>query len=56
MRLSLVMTVGSVFLTVYFLVWQTYVLKTDVILNSVLLVFYGMESVLKVSAIVAFIR
>uniref|UniRef100_A0A8V5FW91 Uncharacterized protein n=1 Tax=Melopsittacus undulatus TaxID=13146 RepID=A0A8V5FW91_MELUD len=52
--LSLVMIVGSVFLAVYFLVWQTYVLKTDVILNSVLLVFYGMESILKVSAIAAF--
>ncbi|XP_065540355.1 transmembrane protein 80, partial [Lathamus discolor] len=54
--LSLVMTVGSVFLAVYFLVWQTYVLKTDVILNSVLLFFYGMESILKISAIAAFNR
>ncbi|XP_010011076.1 PREDICTED: transmembrane protein 80, partial [Nestor notabilis] len=54
--LSLVMTVGSVFLAVYFLVWQTYVLKADVILNAVLLLSYGMESILKVSAIAAFIR
>ncbi|KAM9557456.1 transmembrane protein 80 isoform 2-T2 [Guaruba guarouba] len=53
--LSLVMTVGSVFLAVYFLVWQTYVLKTDIILNTVLLLLYGMESILKVSAIAAFI-
>ncbi|NXD71333.1 TMM80 protein, partial [Eolophus roseicapillus] len=54
--LSLVMTVGSVFLAVYFLVWQTYVLKIDVILNTILLLFYGMESILKISAIAAFIR
>ncbi|KAM9015673.1 transmembrane protein 80 [Ara ararauna] len=53
--LSLVMTVGSVFLAVYFLVWQTYVLKTDIILNTVLLLLYGIESILKVSAIAAFI-
>ncbi|NWS49373.1 TMM80 protein, partial [Probosciger aterrimus] len=53
--LSLVMTVGSVFLAVYFLVWQTYVLKIDVILNTILLLFCGMESILKISAIAAFI-
>ncbi|KAM4667419.1 transmembrane protein 80 [Amazona ochrocephala] len=52
--LSLVMTVGSTFLAVYFIVWQTYVLKTDIILNTVLLVLYGMESILKVSTIAAF--
>ncbi|XP_069713422.1 transmembrane protein 80 isoform X2 [Phaenicophaeus curvirostris] len=54
--LSLVTTVGSAILSVYFLVWQTYVLKADVILNAVLLVAYGLESVLKVTAIAAFVR
>lgn len=53
--LSLAVSVGSVVLSVYFLVWQTYVLKADVILNSVLLCAYGFESVLKVSAIAAFV-
>ncbi|NWQ79934.1 TMM80 protein, partial [Columbina picui] len=53
--LSLALTVGSVVLSVYFLVWQTYVLKADVILNSVLLCAYGLESVLKVMAIAAFV-
>ncbi|NXW63037.1 TMM80 protein, partial [Eurystomus gularis] len=52
--LSLVMTVGSVAGAVYFLLWQTYVLKADVILNAVLLFTYGLESVLKVMAIAAF--
>ncbi|XP_068253936.1 transmembrane protein 80 [Nyctibius grandis] len=54
--LSLVITVGSVILSVYFLVWQTYVLKADVILNAVLLVMYGLESALKVVAVAAFVR
>ncbi|XP_072720132.1 transmembrane protein 80 isoform X1 [Ciconia boyciana] len=53
--LSLVITVGSVILSVYFLVWQTYVLKADVIINVVLLFTYGLESVLKVIAIAAFV-
>ncbi|KFP83856.1 Transmembrane protein 80, partial [Apaloderma vittatum] len=53
--LSLAITVGSVILSVYFLVWQTYVLKADVILNAVLLLTYGLESVLKVMAIAAFV-
>ncbi|XP_064922543.1 transmembrane protein 80 isoform X2 [Columba livia] len=53
--LSLAVSVGSVVFSVYFLVWQTYVLKADVILNSVLLCAYGFESVLKVSAIAAFV-
>ncbi|NXP47286.1 TMM80 protein, partial [Heliornis fulica] len=53
--LSLAITVGSVILSVYFLVWQTYVLKADVIINTVLLLTYGLESVLKVTAITAFV-
>uniref|UniRef100_A0A493TUD8 Transmembrane protein 80 n=1 Tax=Anas platyrhynchos platyrhynchos TaxID=8840 RepID=A0A493TUD8_ANAPP len=53
--LSLVITVGSVILSVYFLVWQTYVLKADVIINAVLLFIYGLESVLQVLAIAAFV-
>ncbi|XP_010180725.1 PREDICTED: transmembrane protein 80-like [Mesitornis unicolor] len=53
--LSLAITVVSVILSVYFLVWQTYVLKADVIINTVLLCTYGLESVLKVTAIAAFV-
>ncbi|NXF55235.1 TMM80 protein, partial [Oceanites oceanicus] len=52
--LSLVIMVGSVILSVYFLVWQTYVLKADVIINAVLLFTYGIESVLQVIAIATF--
>ncbi|NXH20565.1 TMM80 protein, partial [Bucco capensis] len=52
--ISLVMTPGSVFLGVYFLLWQAYVLKADVVLNSVLLLLYGLEAVLKLKTIAAF--
>ncbi|XP_064019351.1 transmembrane protein 80 isoform X1 [Pogoniulus pusillus] len=53
--LSLVLTLGSVVLAVYFLAWQTYVLRADVILNALLLSTYGLESGLKVMAIAAFV-
>ncbi|XP_025928988.1 transmembrane protein 80 isoform X2 [Apteryx rowi] len=53
--LSLVITVGSVILSVYFLVWQTYVLKADVIISAILLFIYGLESVLQIIAIAAFV-
>uniref|UniRef100_A0A8C9ELB4 Transmembrane protein 80 n=1 Tax=Pavo cristatus TaxID=9049 RepID=A0A8C9ELB4_PAVCR len=53
--LSLVITVGSMLLSVYFLIWQTYVLKADVIINAVLLFTYGLEAVLQVLAIAAFV-
>lgn len=48
-------TVGSMILSVYFLTWQTYVLKADVIINTVLLFIYGLESVLQVLSIAAFV-
>ncbi|NWX90594.1 TMM80 protein, partial [Nothoprocta pentlandii] len=53
--LSLVLTVGSALLCVYFLLWQTYVLKADVILSAILLFTYGLESVLDIVAIAAFV-
>lgn len=53
--ISLIITVGSVILSVYFLVWQTYVLRADVILNAVLLITYGLEGILHIVAIAAFV-
>ncbi|XP_063053324.1 transmembrane protein 80-like [Engraulis encrasicolus] len=38
-------TVGSVMLSVYFLVWQSYVLRADLILNSVLLASYALNGI-----------
>uniref|UniRef100_A0A8C8VJS3 Transmembrane protein 80 n=1 Tax=Pelusios castaneus TaxID=367368 RepID=A0A8C8VJS3_9SAUR len=53
---SLVITVGSVMLSVYFLVWETYVLKADAIINIILLFTYGLEGMLQIIAIAAFVR
>ncbi|XP_031420501.1 transmembrane protein 80 [Clupea harengus] len=39
-------TVGSVMLAVYFLVWQSYVLRADVIINAILLAGYGLNGLL----------
>uniref|UniRef100_UPI00398EE369 transmembrane protein 80-like isoform X2 n=1 Tax=Pristiophorus japonicus TaxID=55135 RepID=UPI00398EE369 len=54
--ISLVLTIGSVMLSLYFLLWQTYVLKADVIINAILLVTYGLEGILDVIAVSAFAR
>ncbi|KAM3869953.1 transmembrane protein 80-like [Diretmus argenteus] len=43
---NLVLTGTTVLLSVYFLTWQSYVLRADVIINSVLLVAYGVGGVL----------
>ncbi|XP_057235868.1 transmembrane protein 80 isoform X1 [Malurus melanocephalus] len=53
--LSLGLTVGSVVLCVYLLLWQTYVLWADMLLNALLLAAYALESGLKVMAIAAFV-
>ncbi|XP_007436395.2 transmembrane protein 80 [Python bivittatus] len=53
--ISLGITVGNVILSVYFLVWQTYILRADVIINVVLLVAYGLEGILQIIAIAAFV-
>ncbi|XP_032078846.1 transmembrane protein 80 [Thamnophis elegans] len=53
--ISLGITVGSILLSVYFLVWQTYILRADVIINVVLLVAYGLEGILQIIAIAAFV-
>ncbi|XP_051778034.1 transmembrane protein 80-like isoform X2 [Erpetoichthys calabaricus] len=56
MGISLALTCGSAMLSVYFLVWQTYVLRADIIINAILLIIYCLESVLDIIAIAAFAR
>lgn len=53
---SLVLTVASSLLTVYFLLWQTLVLRADSALSTTLLTLHGLEAILQVVAIAAFIR
>lgn len=56
LAISLVIAVGSIMLSVYFLAWQTYVLRADVIINAVLLVTYGLEGILQIIAIATFVN
>ncbi|XP_053304703.1 transmembrane protein 80 [Spea bombifrons] len=53
---SLILTAANVILCVYFLVWETYILRADVIINAILLVFYGLEVILELFTIAAFFR
>ncbi|XP_063800855.1 transmembrane protein 80 [Pseudophryne corroboree] len=53
---SLFFTIGNVLLSVYFLVWQTYILRADVIIIAILLVLYGLEAILEVFTIAGFFR
>ncbi|XP_068168186.1 transmembrane protein 80-like [Antennarius striatus] len=43
---NLTATGTAILLTVYFLVWQTYVMRADVIISSVLLAIYSLDGVL----------
>ncbi|XP_051884787.1 transmembrane protein 80-like isoform X1 [Pristis pectinata] len=54
--INLVLTIGSMLLSLYYLLWQTYVLKADVIINAILLAIYGLEEVLDVIAVSTFAR
>ncbi|XP_074488840.1 LOW QUALITY PROTEIN: transmembrane protein 80-like [Sebastes fasciatus] len=48
---NLIVTATALPLTVYFLLWQTYVLLADVILSSVLLVVYGVDGFVALSTL-----
>ncbi|XP_056657061.1 transmembrane protein 80 isoform X3 [Monodelphis domestica] len=52
---SLALTVLNTFLSVYFLLWATYVLRADVFLNTVLLALYNLEGILQMVTIAAFL-
>lgn len=53
---NLVVTATTIVLTVYFLVWQTYVMRADVIISSILLAVYGLDGVLALSTLARFAR
>ncbi|KAM9352351.1 transmembrane protein 80-like [Symphorus nematophorus] len=48
---NLIATGTTILLTVYFLVWQTYVMRADEIISSILLVVYGLDGVLAISTL-----
>lgn len=47
---NLVATACAILLTVYFLAWQTYVMRLDVIISSVLVVAFGLDGLLAICA------
>ncbi|XP_044050466.1 transmembrane protein 80-like isoform X4 [Siniperca chuatsi] len=53
---NLIVTGTTILLTVYFLVWQTYVMWADVFISSVLLVVYGLDGVLAFSTLARLAR
>jgi len=54
--MSLVFTVTSFFGFLYLLLWQTYVLRADVILNSIQITFIGLEIIFSIICIIVFAR
>lgn len=55
LAISLALTAGSGLLAAYFLLWQTLVLWMDSVLSATLLVLHGLEAVLQVVVIAAFV-
>ena len=53
---NLIVTGTTVLLAVYFLAWQTYVMRADIIISGVLLVVYGLDGVLAVSTLARLAR
>uniref|UniRef100_A0A3P9IQT4 Transmembrane protein 80 n=1 Tax=Oryzias latipes TaxID=8090 RepID=A0A3P9IQT4_ORYLA len=51
---NIIVTAATILLTVYFLVWQTYVMRADVIISGILLAAYGLDGVLAVSTLARF--
>ena len=54
--LSLVITVPAVFGNLYLLIWQTYVLRVEVILNAIQLAFMGLEILFGIISCITFAR
>ena len=56
MAMSVIFTVTSFFGFLYLLLWQTYVLRADVILNSIEIAFIGLEVIFSIVCIIVFSR
>ncbi|KAM9373148.1 transmembrane protein 216 [Phaethornis superciliosus] len=56
LSISLALTLPAAVLAVYYLLLQTYALRLEAILNTILLLFYSMEFLLGVLALLTFSR
>ncbi|XP_027950037.1 transmembrane protein 80 isoform X1 [Eumetopias jubatus] len=55
LAIGLALTAGGALLSTYFLLWQTLVLRADSILSATLLALHGLEAILQLVAIAAFV-
>jgi transmembrane protein 216 len=53
---SLIFTIVSFFGVLYLLIWQTYVLRADVILTAIEIAFIGLEFILAIICVILFAR
>ena len=53
---SLLLTIPSVFGAIYILIWQTYVLRAEVILVAIQLAFLALELIFAIVSIITFAR
>ena len=53
---SLIFTIVSFFGVLYLLIWQTYVLRADIILASIEMAFIGLEIIMSLLCAVLFSR
>lgn len=53
---NVLVTVISVLLAIYFLTYQTYVMRADVITSSILIVAYGVDGLVALSMLTRLVR
>ncbi|XP_071476911.1 transmembrane protein 216-like [Diadema antillarum] len=56
LAVSLAMSLATMFGSLYLILWQTYVLRAELILNAIQLAFLGLECVFSVIAVISFAR
>ncbi|XP_029439065.1 transmembrane protein 216 isoform X2 [Rhinatrema bivittatum] len=56
LTISLGLTVPAAMMAVYYLLLQTYVLRLEAIVNVILLIFYALELLLSIVALISFSR
>uniref|UniRef100_A0A671SB53 Transmembrane protein 80 n=1 Tax=Sinocyclocheilus anshuiensis TaxID=1608454 RepID=A0A671SB53_9TELE len=53
---NLIATGATVLLALYFVIWQSYVLRADVIIGSILICLYGLTGIVGLGTLVCFTR
>ncbi len=54
--MSIVISIPSLLGTIYLLIWQTYVLRIEVILSAIQITFIGLEFVFAIVSVITFAR